>query len=482
MNGGPMKAPALPPRENLVSDKPTAILQRSMITLGFGLYLSWQMLFMNQSLLEGAAQGHTPGFLYPIQEGLFLATLIALAVLGFRKGKIPLSRQAFWLFAVLLCIGTLFQYRLGGLANDSLFAYAGYVSYGVRAVLLALWGEMLCTVRPSDSLFCIAGAYAISLGMNLVGAYLSAPAIFLFHAVLPPLSALVYASLCDTAPLTASAPSRQLTAKLPANLFVGIGLFGFVMQLLFNFSEARVSVPDEFVTVVSGLVVSIGFAVFARFRRRELNFTRLYRIITPTIILIALGIALSQANHQSYEAFFIGAVWTFYKIFSWALWRSIGYHSSVPSVVVFSIGYIALDVFTYLPTYAFGLTPFSSDHFAKMAIIILVSLGISIFLLREEHISSITATGKRQSTGSSNSADTTQRFAGYVRQAAEEYRLTEREQEVALLILHGKDNADIVQTLFITKNTLRTHLHNIYEKTDVHSRQALIDLLLEQDG
>ena len=69
-----------------------------------------------------------------------------------------------------------------------------------------------------------------------------------------------------------------------------------------------------------------------------------------------------------------------------------------------------------------------------------------------------------------------------MRQAAEEYRLTEREQEVALLILHGKDNADIVQTLFITKNTLRTHLHNIYEKADVHSRQALIDLLLEQDG
>lgn len=27
-----------------------------------------------------------------------------------------------------------------------------------------------------------------------------------------------------------------------------------------------------------------------------------------------------------------------------------------------------------------------------------------------------------------------------------------------------------------------THLHNIYEKTDVHSRQALVDLLLEQDS
>ena len=65
-----------------------------------------------------------------------------------------------------------------------------------------------------------------------------------------------------------------------------------------------------------------------------------------------------------------------------------------------------------------------------------------------------------------------------MRAAADEFHLTEREQEIALLVLQGTGNQSIQETLFITKNTLRTHLHNIYDKTNVHSKQELIELLL----
>ena len=108
------------------------------------------------------------------------------------------------------------------------------------------------------------------------------------------------------------------------------------MKLLFDFSEAKVSAPDEYATVVAGIVVAVAFACFAKGYRSEIDYTTLYRFITPTVILLALAVALSQADHQSYEAFFIGGVWTFYKIFSWSLWRNISYRVTYPDSAVFS--------------------------------------------------------------------------------------------------------------------------------------------------
>jgi len=53
-----------------------------------------------------------------------------------------------------------------------------------------------------------------------------------------------------------------------------------------------------------------------------------------------------------------------------------------------------------------------------------------------------------------------------------------RDSEIALKVLQGESNESILAELFISKNTLRTHLHNIYDKTDTHSREELVGLLL----
>jgi len=59
------------------------------------------------------------------------------------------------------------------------------------------------------------------------------------------------------------------------------------------------------------------------------------------------------------------------------------------------------------------------------------------------------------------------------------HTLTERENEVLNLILAGKSNQAIAEELFVSINTIKTHVKNIYSKFDVTSRAELISAVLK---
>ena len=57
------------------------------------------------------------------------------------------------------------------------------------------------------------------------------------------------------------------------------------------------------------------------------------------------------------------------------------------------------------------------------------------------------------------------------------YALTEREAEILYLIFTGKSNDEISSALFISGNTLKKHLQNLYRKTGVSRRSQLLGIL-----
>ncbi|MDL2275383.1 helix-turn-helix transcriptional regulator [Desulfosarcina sp. OttesenSCG-928-G10] len=57
--------------------------------------------------------------------------------------------------------------------------------------------------------------------------------------------------------------------------------------------------------------------------------------------------------------------------------------------------------------------------------------------------------------------------------------LTQREKDVLLQVLTGKSNKAIAEVLFVSENTVKSHLKNIYAKYDVNSRSALISVILK---
>ena len=56
---------------------------------------------------------------------------------------------------------------------------------------------------------------------------------------------------------------------------------------------------------------------------------------------------------------------------------------------------------------------------------------------------------------------------------AQDFGLTQRELEIMYSLIEGKSRKEIAEDLYITSNTIKTHLHNLYGKLDIHSESDL---------
>lgn len=59
----------------------------------------------------------------------------------------------------------------------------------------------------------------------------------------------------------------------------------------------------------------------------------------------------------------------------------------------------------------------------------------------------------------------------------ERFGLSDRETEIAFLLAQGRSRPSIREKLFISKNTVATHIKHIYQKLGIHSKEELIDLV-----
>ena len=60
---------------------------------------------------------------------------------------------------------------------------------------------------------------------------------------------------------------------------------------------------------------------------------------------------------------------------------------------------------------------------------------------------------------------------------ANAHDLSRREEEILFAVLADASLSDVADHLFISRNTLKTHLRRIYRKLAVHSREEAIALV-----
>jgi DNA-binding CsgD family transcriptional regulator len=260
--------------------------------------------------------------------------------------------------------------------------------------------------------------------------------------------------------------------------------------------------PDSlFIDMKTVLILRAAFAIVililvARFRR-PMNFGKLF-LFAMVASAFVLSLTPLLATYNVLLSSLVGFANSILDLIVWCLLATVVYEKGVSTLVTFGFGrgmllmgqalgwFLGAWLFPLLHTVAW-----ESFYYVLLPVLILAATAL-LFSEKEfgkmftvmsdyDHV-----TGGQEEPGpdSETGRQTDQQSDRYRRpwlKACEHIgksaNLTAREQEVFEMIAFNRSPERIAQRLFVSLNTVRTHIHNIYSKLGVHSKQELMDLI-----
>lgn len=370
----------------------------------------------------------------------------------------------------------------------------------------------------------ILGLLVYALDMMLLLCQLRPLAAVVLVLLLPLAAAVLSQGGSDgSASVEPASPALQDGSRLSAKL---VRLIVFIAMMLFLLSLTRGYYPNlmelsQFATsrcvVCVGLIAAAAVMVMLAWASpRNLAFGTLFYGLLLGSVLVVLVLALLNVD-ATVMGDVSSVLYGMTSLCLWALLCRVSFRSGRSAVQVVGIGFGAACLGTTAGVgvgsalYAAGM-PTAALSFV-MAGAVILCVASSLFLLRIDDVKALMQPDADEldaewagvSLGSAPSAkkdapDALVQEAGVAAESPEpatvldeyqaslrrlcavmavDYGLSTREVDVLELLVVGKDAKAIADELFISFNTVRSHIRRIYVKLDVHSRQELLDLVKE---
>ena len=482
--------------------------------LGMAFFWACSMLtFRSTILLSG--ESATPGSQTLVVVLSFLAnagTLFAGSALVESKpdfvDKLPRWIPCLMVLIGIVCLaGT--SYVQSHTAME-LFMVAGSLFTGIGYGLFwGCWVEVYGRLKPSAVTLVIPAAFVVAgvlyLAESAAAVALGIPA-FLMMAPLPVISAALLDGCLHngTSKEVHAEGSRRKAQQGYLGAMFSMGpliLAAIVVSLIFGFawglsvfSLGSVN-KAHFTPHVPNVIIGVVLFVFTFATQKKLDIDSFYRALPMGVLALFVGVSVFW---ESYPLLCNGIVTVGYGVFDVLLWVSVaetafdrrvsGFVAGglVRSISIFSrlvgigLGYLMTTLPSDVPFVSF-IVPAAAVYIALMAVFFTLTWKgqkgpvVSAALLEE------TAKGE-QASGDVLRAETAfapenASFSDDLEAFASDYGLTRREAEVVPYIYKGRSAKVIASTLCVSESTVRTHIRRIYEKTEVHSKQELIDLI-----
>lgn len=161
-------------------------------------------------------------------------------------------------------------------------------------------------------------------------------------------------------------------------------------------------------------------------------------------------------------------------LFCWVFMAASIYRQKLPALLFFGAGNLVFSQLPAMVGYLIGIFHPMLDSYetslvniaitAAMALVLVVAIIVVVMRARVSQV---------VSPGQASSIDPTERAIAVI---AEQYALSPRESEIALLVVKGYTLPMIGEKLFISTDTVRSHSKGLYKKLGIHKKQELIAL------
>lgn len=461
-----------------------------------------------------------------VSSAVGVTVLIILALWALHK---PSSIKESVMTPVALALYSLgFMLILMGLWQANAFLLVA--GSAVRSVgsrwFVVLVGLALCRLDRKGCLLCVAAAFSASYLLRFPfgeGVGDGAIAVLFALGLATCLAARIPAASVLSA-MASSEPARDASITQPAaylpfahTLFVAILLFRVAYGFALTF-EAVEGVPNMTMLGLVPIALMLVMALLPRMPRVDV----LYPVAALLVIAGFLGIIVLNGR-VAYGAVVNGLLFTGSECFEMLMWfalASIGARNPVNALAVFAWGRAASSFgllcgatvghwTAYLPNgletstlvacvlflfVAANLTLLKDFSFRGTIEGVAAAVPLRLAEVRKPSVdlssskaegAAACGAGGSDCGAASDPAATTMPESKEASNAAvlpveavsAEFKLTPRETEILSMLAHGRNAPYIQEKLVLSRNTVKTHVQNIYAKLQVHSQQELIDVV-----
>ena len=490
---------------------------------------------------QDAARGHSRSVLHALGLGSWLATMLLYSntVTPFQRymgtqlfvGDFALQSLAFaCLLSLTIAIvswrgkrapnAALFVgcalYLLGGVAFSCLVARAGDWSGGLAfwvtpllAVTVATgcvlcgmaWGRVYKQLDSRTALLAVAGAAVAAALLGLLGRLLPQavyPWAFCLVSVVAALLPVVLGiedSTGDAALLDAEAsPLLRVRlssfADVAAPALVGLLAFAFVMGTM------RSLIIESYGIHLTVLALCGAVLLLVACRGPVTRGT--CRALIPTLAVLQLASANVTATlwgGSPFDMFMIFLLYTMAALLTLSTLPAVAHAEEFPCDLLFSVAFM---LFSFASLAGITCSQIMTPEAIKICTTLITTVYAFAMVMTaglgrrganecgegREGLVFLTAcddgSGARQKDDAA-APDVPLSFDQRCVDFAHRFHLTAREREILLLLVQGYDSASISESLYISQNTVRSHIHNLCHKTGADGRTELLKMVLTDD-
>lgn len=490
--------------------------------LGFGLIYAWSTCLWEIPFMgDGSPSTLQGGDGWLLSAVLTPLTCLAIALAG--RTRTLVDRRWITVAAPLLCslgtVAVLGAESTVGTTRLLCVIVAGIGTGCGPALLVLLWTALFSKLDMGIIETVVPASFVATLLCTLVIPAL-APAVSMpLLVALPLLSGLLFAlsrhSFQEGHIAPAEKESAEAVGPVSLHAFARMLVLVVIVYILACLSAAVVAVPlsptDEAFTTMAGMLFAIALSISIVLFARRVNITALYRWITVPFVVAMVAAPLPFVEAAALSRVLMNVVFTGIEIIivlyvvklaqvtqrpaaffiGWGEWA--GYFGVL-------LGYVLLE--------PFAVQLATSDESLFACLVILGAFCLASLLVPQDE-RALTATraqtavaetaGRnallddsvadgRAAIANSESAPAPVAFSygaemdailAHRTAVAQRFGLSARETEIFLLLAQGRSRPYIRDSLYLSKNTVATHIRHIYEKLSVHSQQELIDLVEE---
>lgn len=480
--------------------------------LGLGLLIAWVYgsWFSNGIFTPDSARG-----VDTLRISL-AASAVGLLVLAFRpRRRAPLAPGFILAASAVVSATTLLFF----VAPDGLpLLFASAVGGLASAVLWIAWGELFCQVDLEVTEASIPSSLAVFVAAVLLIYLIPAPVSGIVAALLPLASSLMLLLCKNDQPegFAFPEPIEPFSGVLPS--LVKLAFCSMVCSIATGCVVTSAS-PESLVALgmddrgilfyIAGGVVAGLIAVFAIAHTSRMSFSFLYEWAIPLVVFSLSLRALDDPVCNVLASVLACAAALYVEVLFFAIFARItakGFCLPSETFGIFramvQLGFLAGAMLGASVSPRFGLPLY-------LALVCLCVVMLPLFLHLQKRFESPGMLGVAGALGpvaaeigaearSGSEVPSREGLAGsvlaqeagkgvyaapiaepvdYVAAMAEAFKLSPRETEVLRYLGRGRSVPYMREVMTLSKSTIETHIKHIYAKTDVHSKQELIDLI-----